>query len=461
MRDVSNNVVPDTVGVILAGGSGLRFGSDLPKQYHNLAGKMIAEYALETFLNHPRISEVIFVHGAGYDEQISLLQKKFSGSKPLIFTLGGGTRAGSSRAALTAIPQVARVRNNILFHDAVRPFVSDAIIDRCLAALNICEAVDTVVPAIDTIVELDTSHEVLKAIPSRAKMRRGQTPQGFRLSRISEAYSTLDDDQLSRFTDDCGVLLSRFPDVPVAAVDGHENNIKITSPLDMFLAEQLMYMGYNVSGNNPKRVNEKTVAVLFGGTSGLGLCTAEQLADLGWTVEVASRSTGVDVRDMKAVKQFLDRIEAQHGRIDLVANFAGILQVGRLQDMDMAKIDEVLSVNLMGSIVVSQCCLPYLSKTSGHLVLTSSSSYYRGRADTAAYSASKAAVVNLTQALADEWAEQGVTVSCVVPRRADTPMRRRAFPDEDQLLNLKPRAVADAIVELHQRNQTGIVKHVY
>ncbi|MBP8931809.1 MAG: SDR family oxidoreductase [Paracoccus sp.] len=115
----------------------------------------------------------------------------------------------------------------------------------------------------------------------------------------------------------------------------------------------------------------------------------------------------------------------------------------------------------MGSIVVSQASLPYLSETRGHLVLTSSSSYYRGRANTAAYSASKAAVVNLTQALAEEWAAEGVTVSCIVPRRADTPMRRNAFPDEDQGPNLKPEAVADAILELHQRNQTGIVRHVY
>lgn len=462
MNDTAHDAAADTVGVILAGGRGLRFGSDLPKQFHNLAGRMIVEYALETFLRHPRVCAVILVHGPGCDDQIARLQSKFAGGgKPFFCTPGGSTRPGSSRAALAAIPDAARDRPNILFHDAVRPFVTDAIIDRCLAALDSYEAVDTVVPAIDTIVELDAASETLKAIPNRARMRRGQTPQGFRMARIRDAYGALDDDQLGRFTDDCGVLLSRFPDVPVAAVDGHENNIKITSPLDMFLAEQLMYQGFNVANSAPERVSAKTVAVLFGGTSGLGQASAERLAELGWTVEVASRTTGVDIRDLPAVQGFLDQVRARHGRIDMVANFAGILQVGRLKDMEMAKIDEILSVNLMGSIVVSQASLPHLTETGGHLVLTSSSSYYRGRADTAAYSASKAAVVNLTQALADEWADHGVTVSCVVPRRADTPMRRNAFPDEDQSPNLKPEAVADAIVELHQKNQTGIVKHVY
>ena len=185
------------------------------------------------------------------------------------------------------------------------------------------------------------------------------------------------------------------------------------------------------------------------------------MRNFGWTVEVASRSTGVDIRDLNAVRNFLQKIHEHHGRIDLIANFAGILQVGRLEDMDISTIDEILSINLMGSIIVSQASFPYLSETQGHLVLTSSSSYYRGRANTAAYSASKAAVVNLTQALAEEWVAQSITVSCIVPRRADTPMRRNAFPNEDQGDNLKPEAVADAIIELHQKNQSGIVRHIY
>lgn len=448
------------IGVVLAAGRGLRFGSDKPKQFHNLAGRMIVEYPIEAYMNHAGISEVIVVHPAGFDAEIEAMRKKFGGRKPLRFVTGSTTRPGSTRAVLRAIGTGAENRK-ILFHDAVRPFLTRDIIDRCLLALDSFEAVDTVVPAVDTIVMLDEGSEWLEAIPPRARLRRGQTPQGFWLDRITEAYDVLDDEQLGRFTDDCGVLLSRFPEVKIAAVDGHENNIKITSPLDMFLAEQLMYAWTAEAPQAPDRVQEKTVAVLFGGTSGLGLASAERMTSLGWTVEVASRSTGVDIRDLAAVRSFLEDVRARHGRIDLIANFAGILQVGRLEDMDLAMIDQVLSINLMGSIVVSQASLPYLSETRGHLVLTSSSSYYRGRANTAAYSASKAAVVNLTQALAEEWAAEGVTVSCIVPRRADTPMRRNAFPDEDQGPNLKPEAVADAILELHQRNQTGIVRHVY
>lgn len=448
------------VGVILAAGKGLRFGSSKPKQYHNLAGRMIVEYAVEAMIHHPSIDDVIIVHSAGVEEEINQLKKKFAAYPMVRFVLGGASRPASTRAAISLLPDDGQARK-ILFHDAVRPFLTADIINRCLQALDSYDAVDTVVPAVDTIVMVDEGGEWLESVPPRARLRRGQTPQGFWLDRIREAYTVLGDAQLSRYTDDCGVLLARFPEARIAAVDGHENNIKITSPLDMFLAEQLMYAGALPGTSGVDRVSSKTVAVLFGGTSGLGLASAERMRNLGWTVEVASRSTGVDIRDLDAVSGFLKAAHAKHGRIDLVANFAGILQVGKFSEMDLKTIDEVLSINLMGSIVVSQASLPFLSETKGHLVLTSSSSYYRGRAGTAAYSASKAAVVNLTQALAEEWSPHSVSVTCIVPRRADTPMRRNAFPDEDQAGNLRPEAVADAIVDLHQRNQTGVVKHIY
>ena len=448
------------IGVVLAGGRGLRFGSDKPKQFHNLAGRMIAEYAIESLLAHPDIDEVVVVYPSGFESEVGTIQERALSAKPLSFVTGSGSGPGSTRAGLRAIAQRGG-HWKVLFHDAVRPFLTAEIIDRCLLALDECEAVDTVVPAIDTIVTLNETSEWLESIPTRARLRRGQTPQGFWLDRITHAYDSLDDDQLSRFTDDCGVMLHSYPDVRIAAVDGHENNIKITSPLDMFLAEQLLFSGFSTGSKTELVRQGHTVAVIFGGTSGLGLASAERMRELGWQVEVASRSTGVDVRDLEGVRAFLDSVQERHGHIDLIANFAGVLHVGRVEEMDLDTIDELLSINVMGSFVVSQVGLGYLAPTQGHLVLTSSSSYYRGRAGSAAYSASKAAVVNLTQALADEWADEGVAVSCLVPRRADTVMRRTAFPDEDPSVNLKPEAVAEAMIELYQKGQSGVIRHVY
>jgi 2-C-methyl-D-erythritol 4-phosphate cytidylyltransferase len=449
------------IGVILAGGSGLRFQDSLPKQFHNLAGKPVIAHTIEAMARHRAISEVYVVYPQAHDKLVKGIVEKLTCDKPLRLVIGGATRQASTRAAIRAVRDGCLQNRKILFHDAVRPFLTRDIISRCLDALDTFDAVDTVVPTADTIVTLDESRGTLERIPTRSRLRRGQTPQGFWLDAIADAYERLDDAQLGEFTDDCGVFIACYPDNPIAAVDGHDDNIKITSPLDMFLAEQLIYMGKAKATLRPTLVERKSVAVLFGGSSGLGLATAQRLGDLGWQVEVASRSNGVDVRHEDAVAKFLATAEEKHGRIDLVINFAGLLRIGRLDEMSLQQIEEVVATNLMGSFVIARASQPYLQKTRGHLMLTSSSSYYRGRENSAAYSASKAAVVNLTQALADEWNEDGITVSCIVPRRADTPMRRNAFPNEDQASNLKPERVADAVVDLYLNQTTGMIKHIY
>lgn len=447
------------IGVILAGGVGARFAANLPKQFYNLAGKPIVEYALESMVKHASISSIYVVHPAKDVALVEGLVEKYAHVSPIRLVNGGTTRAGSTLAALRAIGRCGR--RKVLFHDAVRPFLSDEILDRCIAGLDFYDAVDTVVPAADTIVQLDQSMEVLQEIPTRARLRRGQTPQGFWVDQLWEAYVDLTADELNRFTDDCGVLLAKFPSARIGAVEGDDKNVKITTPMDLFLAEQILYSGISTQIRRPKRIKHKAIAAIFGASSGLGLAAAQRLRKLGWTVEGASRSTGVDVRDFKQVSKFLSTVHSDHSRIDLVANFAGVLYVGSLITMDIEHVEEILAVNLMGSINVSRASHKYLQKLKGHLVLTASSSYYRGRGQTAVYSASKAAVVNLTQALADEWLSDGITVSCIVPRRADTPMRRNAFPNENQCDSLNPETVADAIVDLHDRKQSGIVKHVY
>jgi NAD(P)-dependent dehydrogenase (short-subunit alcohol dehydrogenase family) len=208
-------------------------------------------------------------------------------------------------------------------------------------------------------------------------------------------------------------------------------------------------------------VTKDPVALVIGDTSGLGLVVKEALQKSGWRVYGASRANNVDVRDFAAVARRMDEVERDAGKIDVVANFAGVLHVGSLHSTEPQALDETIAVNLVGSINVARASFHHLRKTKGQLILCSSSSYFRGRKDTAAYSASKAAVVNLTQALAEEWGEHQIAVSCIVPRRANTPMRRKAFPNEDPALCMRPENVAIATEELLKRRQSGLIKHVY
>jgi 2-C-methyl-D-erythritol 4-phosphate cytidylyltransferase len=116
-----------------------------------------------------------------------------------------------------------------------------------------------------------------------------------------------------------------------------------------------------------------------------------------------------------------------------------------------------VGVNLLGPINVARAAEPYLRESNGHLVLFTSSSYTRGRAHYALYSATKAAVVNLAQALADEWSDDTVRVNVVNPERTRTPMRMQAFGDEPEHTLLRSDAVASTVLDLLSSDLTGQV----
>jgi ribitol-5-phosphate 2-dehydrogenase (NADP+) / D-ribitol-5-phosphate cytidylyltransferase len=139
---------------------------------------------------------------------------------------------------------------------------------------------------------------------------------------------------------------------------------------------------------------------------------------------------------------------------------AGVLRIGRVIDAAPGELQEVIDVNLSGTLNVARAAHRYLYESGGSLTVFASSSFTRGRRDYVAYSASKAAVVNLAQGLAEEWYDDGIRVNAVSPERTDTPMRRHAFPDEAHELLLTPEEVAVATVRLLSSGLTGQVLDV-
>ncbi|MEX2184047.1 MAG: SDR family oxidoreductase, partial [Chloroflexota bacterium] len=169
------------------------------------------------------------------------------------------------------------------------------------------------------------------------------------------------------------------------------------------------------------------------------------------------RSMGLDVRDYAAVAERVDAATARLGGLDHVIVTAGVLRIGRVDDTDPADLAEVIDVNLTGSLNVARAAYPHLRASRGSLTVFASSSFTRGRPDYVAYSASKAAIVNMAQGLADEWAEDGIRVNAVSPERTDTPMRRKAFPDESRTGMLTSPEVAAATLRLIASGLTGQV----
>ena len=131
--------------------------------------------------------------------------------------------------------------------------------------------------------------------------------------------------------------------------------------------------------------------------------------------------------------------------------------MGKLAERNIDEIIHDINVNYVGSVNVAKASIPYLQKTEGCILLFASSSYTRGRALYSTYSSTKAGVVNLTQALAEELASENIRINVINPERIATPMRLKAFGNEPPESLLQPEKVAEASLKTLLSNLTGQV----
>jgi 2-C-methyl-D-erythritol 4-phosphate cytidylyltransferase len=225
------------VAVLLAGGSGKRMGSTLPKQFLKIGDKPIIQHSIEAFENHQHIHEICIVIHADYHGEINHLITKNNYKKIRYILSGGKERSDSSLAAITAYEREQNVY--LIFHDAVRPFVSKRIITDVINELQSGKSVAVAIPTTDTIFCL-TSDETIKSVPDRKLLRRAQTPQAFSYHVIKKAYDIAMNDSGFVATDDCGVVLKYLPQESIHIVKGDESNIKITFEQDLLQGVQII-----------------------------------------------------------------------------------------------------------------------------------------------------------------------------------------------------------------------------
>lgn len=214
--------------IIVAGGKGLRMGGEIPKQFIPIGGKPVLMRTIETFYAYDSSIQIILVLPVSQQDYWKDLCREYSFDIPHQVADGGETRFHSVKSGLNLVKEDGWVG----VHDGVRPFVSSDVIERCYSAAAMWQAVIPVVDVVETVRHM--TEEGSETVP-RDQYKLVQTPQVFDVSLLKNAYNQ---EYTSHFTDDASVVEALG--IKVHLVEGNRENVKLTTPFDLKLAEMLI-----------------------------------------------------------------------------------------------------------------------------------------------------------------------------------------------------------------------------
>ena len=218
--------------VIVAAGRGERAGGEVPKQYRDIGGEPMLRPTLRAFLSHARVDLVQPVIHPGDENFYRAATAGLSKLSPPV--AGGATRQASVRAGLEALAPAAPAL--VLIHDAARPFLSGALIDRAIAAGKATGAAVPGIAIADTVKAIDAAANVVETL-DRGRLRVVQTPQVFAFDVILKAHRRAAAAGLQNFTDDAA--LAEWAGHRVSVFEGETGNVKVTTNDDFDRAEIL------------------------------------------------------------------------------------------------------------------------------------------------------------------------------------------------------------------------------
>jgi 2-C-methyl-D-erythritol 4-phosphate cytidylyltransferase / 2-C-methyl-D-erythritol 2,4-cyclodiphosphate synthase len=214
--------------LVVAAGRGSRFGGSLPKQYLPLAGASVLRHAVRALASHPRVADVLV---AIRPEDRAAFDSAVAGLRVMTPVAGGATRQESVRLGLEALAGYRP--EHVLIHDGARPFPDPELVDRIIDGLDQAVAAIPCLPLRDTIKRAEG--ETICETIDRSALWRAQTPQGFHFDAILAAHRAAIGQAL---TDDAAV--AEAAGLMPLMVEGSENNLKVTTPEDLAVAERLV-----------------------------------------------------------------------------------------------------------------------------------------------------------------------------------------------------------------------------
>lgn len=227
----------DTYVIVVAAGTGSRFGAEIPKQFCLLAGRPVVMHAIERLRRALPGARIALVISPQEEGRWRSLCDRYGFESPEVVH-GGSSRWESVRNGLAAIPSEASPNSVVLVHDGARPLVDAATVKRVRAAAVNTDGAVPAVAVSDSLRRLDDDGVRSEAV-DRSVYRAVQTPQGFALWRMRQAYAR---PFRSEFTDDASVMADAgFENIFL--VEGNPDNIKITNPRDIAVAEAILACG--------------------------------------------------------------------------------------------------------------------------------------------------------------------------------------------------------------------------
>lgn len=224
--------------IILSGGIGSRMGANIPKQYIEINGKPIISYCLQTFLNSQTVDGIIIGVAEEWKsyvvEKVSLLQPQ----KEIFYAMPGETRQYSIFNALKVLEEIGGKNDDVvIIHDAARPLVSEALIQRCFDGCQEADGVLPVIPVKDTIYQsVDKTH--ISNLLNRNELFAGQAPEAFRFGKYLQLHKEMPREELLKINGSTEIAYKGGLNIKL--ISGDEMNFKITTPEDLSNFESII-----------------------------------------------------------------------------------------------------------------------------------------------------------------------------------------------------------------------------
>lgn len=218
------------IGLIIAGGKGVRMGNVIPKQFIMVNNKPVIAYTLEAFQRHPAIDAIAVVCIEGWEDILASYAEQYGITKLKHIVPGGSVGQESIKKGLDELAKYYDDDAIVLIHDAIRPMISEDVISDCIAQTVKYGNAITVIPCQEAMLQTDDLISSTAAYP-RDHLKRTQTPQGFRLGGILKVHAKAKEMGITNSVASCTLMTEVGETVYFSA--GSERNIKLTTPEDI------------------------------------------------------------------------------------------------------------------------------------------------------------------------------------------------------------------------------------